>query len=238
MENTKQQIEINLPEASGVENEATTRFTHAGKEYILFVALKQDGDPVNPRWSFDEAAFLVCGHRQFTVDGPYHETATEIHRDKGEWEKRYHVYPVYACIDTGVRLKLETEAGFPDRQWDVSTCGYCLISRDESNIPEPLKLAERMVEDLNHYRSGDVWGYDIALYELQTDPGGNAFEDRAYYEYHSKALFGHSIWGYYGSEYALQAAKSIAESIINGPNKRTAETKEFARVTKAGSEAQ
>jgi hypothetical protein len=210
------QIEINLPEVSRRDNEATTRFTVAGKEYILFVAIQQDPDPISPKERNDEAAFLVYGHRQFTVNGPGREKAEDVHKAKAEWEKTHHVYPVYAYIHSGVFLKLNTDEGLPDRQWDVSMAGYCLISRDTSNIPEPLKLAEGIVSDWNQYLSGDVWGYDMGLYELEKDSDGDPIEERDYYRRHSKPVYEDSCWGFFGSEHALEETKHQAESYING----------------------
>jgi hypothetical protein len=218
----EKQIEIKLPDASGIDNEATTRFNHAGKEYILFVALKQDCDPISPSEHADKHAFLVYGHRQFDVDGPNGEEALEVHRTKAEWEKTHHVWPVYAYIHSGVRLRLNTDAGFPDRQWDVSMCGYCLVTRDKSEVPEPLEYAEGMIEEWNQYLSGDVWGYDIGLYELQTDPDGDPIEERDYYEGHGKAIADESCWGFYGDTYALGETKSEAEACINGLRKKVA----------------
>jgi hypothetical protein len=208
-------IELNLPDTSDRKNETFTRFTHAGKEYILFIKIQADSDASSPSEDADKNAFLVYGHRDFTVNGPDEEKAREVHEAKSTWEETHHVWPVFAYIHSGVHLQLGTDAGLPDRQWDVSMCGYCLVTRDASDIPEPRKYAEGMIETWNQYLSGDVWGYDIELHKLQTDSDGDPIEERDYYERHSRALDEDSCWGFYGSEYALQETKSIAEGIVN-----------------------
>jgi hypothetical protein len=219
---TEQQIEIQLPHLSGSDNSATTQFTHADKQYILFIDIKQDSCPTAPDDHADEHAFLVYGHRQFAVDGPNKEKAQAVHEAKAEWEKTHHVYPVYAYIHSGVRLKLNTDAGFPDRQWDVSMCGYCLVTRNESEIPEPQKYAEGMIEEWNQYLSGDVWGYDLALYTLQKDEDGDAIEERDYYERHGKAVYEDSCWGFYGDKHVLEETKEQAQSYINSIQRKVA----------------
>jgi hypothetical protein len=212
--------DINMPNPSRGDDISLTRFEHGGKQYILFVAVNQDPGPMYPADRNDEEAFLVYGHRSFTVNGPNHEKAEDIHKAKAEWEKTHHVYPVYAYIHSGVYLKLNTDAGLPDRQWDVSMAGYCLVTRDTSNIPEPLKLAEGMIEEWNQYLRGDVSGYDMGLYEFQSDPDGDPIEEFDYYKRHGKEVYKDSCWRFYGTEYVLIAAKSMAESYINGLNKK------------------
>lgn len=214
------QIEIQLPTEPWSKDTTLTRFTHEGKDYALFVSIKQDIDPAStPDDHADENAFLVYGHRDFTVNGPKGEKALEVHENMAEWEKTHHVWPVYAYIHSGVRLQLNTDAGMPDRQWDVSMAGYCLVTRDTSDIPNALQYAEGMIEEWNQSLSGDVWGYDVALYDLQRDAQGDPIEERDYYEGHGKALSEDSCWGFYGLKYAQDEAKQSAENDIDGLTK-------------------
>lgn len=212
-------IEINLPKAGGREETAVTRFRRNRKDYILFVTIEQDQDPTEPADHADQNTFLVYGHRSFTVDGPEGQKALEVHGAKTEWEKTHHVWPVFAYIHSGVYLKLGTDAGLPDRQWDVSMCGYCLVTKDTNEIPEPWKYAEGMIADWNQYLSGDVWGCDITLHELKNDDGGEPIEDRDYYRFH-KNIASDSCWGFYGYEYACEEAKDTAEAIVKGLSKK------------------
>jgi hypothetical protein len=218
---TEQQIEINLPTISGIENSALTRFAHAGIKYILFIQIDRDPDPVSPQERHDEGAFLVYGHSSFTVNGPAYEKAKEVHRDKGDWEKTYHVYPVYIDFQSGVRFELKSDPGFGDRKWGASMCGYCLVIRDKS-IPQPLKLAEVMIEDWNHYLRDDVWGYNMALYRLQTDSEGDAIEERNHYERHAEAIYKDPEfhWGFGGEKHALEKARRQAKALIDGLRRR------------------
>ncbi len=221
----------NLPTDSYQHNDAATRFSRDGKDYILFVKLEQDQDAEGPRDHADKHAFLVYGHRDFTVKGPNNEEAIEVHKAKSKWQRHHWVWPVYAYIHSGVHLQLGTDAGLPDRQWDVSMCGYCVVTRSKKEIPDPRKYAEGMIEEWNQYLSGDVYGYDIALYKLQRDEDGEPIEERDYYERHAKVLDSDSCWGFYGWEYALDEAKSSAEQAISALDGATSNTEVTSEVS-------
>jgi len=150
------------------------------------VEIIRDPDPISPEDRADRHAFLVYGHRDFTVHGPNQETAEQVYRDRAEWEKTHTVYPVYAYIHSGVRLGLST-AGMVDIPWDVSLSGAALVTRDESEIPQPQEYAQAMIEEWNQYLSGDVYGYKIA------DAQGEDVD---------------SCWGFYGQESCEQEARA------------------------------
>jgi hypothetical protein len=150
-----------------------------------------DDDPTSPQENADKDAFLVYGHRRFTVDGPGGEKALDVHRAKAEWEKTHYVYDVYAYIHSGVRLGLSTN-DMVDVQWDVSMCGYILITKDKKEIPNPDKYAQGMIDEWNQYLSGDVYGYVIE------DQDGNHID---------------SCWGFYGLEYAKTEARNAVPAV-------------------------
>jgi hypothetical protein len=150
------------------------------------IKLFTDHDTTSPSESADKHAFLVYGHRDFTVNGPSKERAQDVHRDKKKWAKTHHVHEVYAYIHSGVRLGLST-AGMVDVQWDVSMCGYLLITKDKSEIPRPDEYAQSMIDEWNQYLSGDVYGYVIA------DGNGEHVD---------------SCWGFFGFDYAKTEARN------------------------------
>lgn len=149
------------------------------------IEIYQDSDSISPNENADRHAFLVYGHRSFMVDGPDGEKAKDIHKSLDEWRENFHVYPVYAYIHSGVHLQLGSDEGLPDRQWDVSMCGYVLITKDEKEIPNPEKYAQGMIDEWNQYLSGDVWGYKIKAGDEDID----------------------SCWGFYGLEYCKEEAR-------------------------------
>ena len=149
------------------------------------IEIYQDSDPLSPNENADRHAFLVYGHRSFTVNGPDGEKAKDIHESLDEWKEKFHVYPVYAYIHSGVRLQLGSDEGLLDRQLDVSMCGYVLITKDEKEIPNPEKYAQGMIDEWNQYLSADVWGYQIKA-------GDEDFD---------------SCWGFYGLEYCKEEAR-------------------------------
>ena len=162
------------------------------------IEIHQDEDPFfSPKENADKHAFLVYGHRDFTVYGPNNEKAQDIHNNLDEWKETYHVWPVYTYIHSGVYLKLGSDEGLPDRQWDVSMCGYVLITKDESEIPYPEKYAQGMIEEWNQYLSGDVWGFVIKAGEEEI----------------------RSCWGFYGLDYCKEEARSEAPDKPYCPHK-------------------
>lgn len=83
-----------------------------------------------------------------------------------------------------------------------------------------MKCGEGMIDEWNQHLRGDVWSFDVALYELQKDIDSDAIKERDYYERHGKAISEDSCWGFYGSDYVLTEAKSIAECQINSLGKK------------------
>ena len=150
------------------------------------VTIEQDSDPIAPDDSADEHAFIVTTrNRYFQVDGPNKETADTVGDNLEEWEKTHHVYKLNALIHSGIHLSIVSDLKEYYMGFDSGQIGFLLVTRDESEIPEPFKYAEGMVETWNQYLSGDVWGYTIE------DGEGDHVD---------------SCWGFYGFEYAKEEA--------------------------------
>lgn len=114
------------------------------------------------------------------------------------------VLPLYIYDHSGVALSLHRTGQFAD-QWDSGQLGFVIIRRkaalDEysrTRMSEKLrnhliKIAEAEVATYNQFLCGDVYGYQV------TNKDGEDID---------------SCWGYYGTKYAIQEAKSVVEHTI------------------------
>jgi hypothetical protein len=132
----------------------------------LLIRIYQDDDPRSPDDDDNEDAFIVYEHRNFAVSrngfdpSKIHEALQEA-EDPKEFNK-YHIWVVNAYIHSGVSLSLSrAQYPFNDR-WDVSTTGYCLISRKEwPDEAKAKEVAESVIKEWNQYLLGDVYYYEI-----------------------------------------------------------------------------
>ena len=130
-----------------------------------------------------------CAHTGRTEDA-FREWLTIY--DKKEWA----VYTVDSYIHGGVRLALSGSieaARMPDRQWDVSRCGFVLIKKDGDwgdgvNFEE---AAASHIKVWNQYLEGDVWTADVM------DSSGETLE---------------SCGGLYGDDYAWEWAREQVDT--------------------------
>ncbi len=98
--------------------------------------------------------FLVHDHRDFTVSRKGYDPR-EIAENGGKKEG-FFVFPVEAYIHSGVVLSV----GSGGRGWDVSHCGFILVSKEETtDETEALKMAEGLCEAWNEYLSGEVYEF-------------------------------------------------------------------------------
>lgn len=138
----------------------------------------QDPDPLCPSEHQDESAFLIAGHRDFSVPFPG-EKGEPTPEQAEEFAKRgtHHVFPIEAYIHSGVRLAFSSEGNFVDRRWDVSNpVGYIFLAKSEwKRRAKARKYAEGMLREWNDYLSGNVYGF---MFEGTGDPD--------------------SCWGFYG----------------------------------------
>jgi len=119
----------------------------------------------------DAGAFLVAGHRQFSVPFPGEKrgpTADQVNA----WTERgtHHRFPLEAYIHSGVVLAFSSEGNFPDRRWDVSNpVGFIFLCREEWPDEDKARgYAAGMLKHWNDWLSGNVYGFMI---EGKADPG-------------------------------------------------------------------
>ncbi len=148
------------------------------------VKIIQDEDAQSP--DNDQDLFLVTTrNRYFDVQRKGFDL--DSIRD-GEHAAEYDHFPLFAYVHSGVALSLGRGGQFSD-PWDSGQIGFVLVKKPD--FPEPEKAAESLVEEWNQYLRGDVWG---AVVE---SPDGEQLD---------------SCWGFYGSDYAHEEGKLMAES--------------------------
>jgi len=178
-------------------------FEHCG----LTVRIIQDEDPSDPEEG-DTPVYLCHFHRAFQYCGdelPFDsfEGCMAFLTDPAHADEReeWAIFLLDSYIHSGVHLTLAGSleaARLPDRQWDVSQCGAVFVKKDDEwGIPEGATepdykgIAESHVNTWNQYLSGDVWGYIVQdSSEAELD----------------------SCWGFYGADYCIEEAKSVASS--------------------------
>lgn len=167
------------------------------------IEIHQDQDAQSPSEWGDKDLFLVANHRDFYVPEPGEKRITDDAETLVErWKDTHWIFPLEAYIHSGVVLALSHEGNFPDRQWDVSQLGFVFCSKKEWRLRKSArKAALSLVGEWNEYLSGDVWGYVV-------DPDGDNEE---------------SCWGFYGFDYCVSEAKSMAEHVAK---KKAEEAKE------------
>lgn len=172
------------------------------------IEIHQDTDAQSPSEWGDTSLFLVANHRDCYIPEPGEKRITDDASELVErWKATHWIFPLEAYIHSGVVLALSGEGNFPDRQWDVSQLGFVFCDKKEWRLRKSArKAALSHVETWNQYLSGDVWGYVV-------DPDG---------------LNEDSCWGFYGFDYCVEEAKSIAEQAAKAKSDETAEAAEMA----------
>ena len=98
------------------------------------------------------------------------------------------IFTVNAYIHSGIALSLGSDYPFNDK-WDSGVGGFLLVNSKEFTHPE--KAAKGIVEELNQYLNGDVWGYVVET------PDGEHLD---------------SCWGFYGKENCEEEGKAALKS--------------------------
>jgi len=192
-------------------------------EYKLKIERDEFGESPDS-WQ-DTNIFLVYDHRQFDVKRKgfepraiydhlnakeiivKNERGDELETYQDDLDPKYEDYYIFgvdAYIHSGVVLSLTDDRDFPDRQWDVSTTGYILASKQEYKDEEIARNgAKCLIDTWNQYISGDVWGYQVVK-ETTCNCCNNTKEE-----------FVDSCWGFYG----LEECKEQGQFALDGFNK-------------------
>jgi len=220
------------------------------------IEIHQDSLSDSPDSWDDDQLFLVYHHRQFTINrkgfDPHQinehllakEPNKENYLDSDEFEmdfndyaesinleyNNYWIFPVDAYIHSGVHLSLANARTYPDRSFDVSTTGYCLVKKElQENVEDAYVLAESLIESWNNYLSGEIYGFIIkklnTIYSISKEKFDKILHFRIVDETELKDIINqfnvedeweelNSCWGYYGEkglENAIEEAKCRIE---------------------------
>jgi len=169
----------------------------------LTVKIYQDLEPESPR-EWDNLGLMVAFHQRYSLgDKDHGYTVEELIKLIGY---RLRTDPIIALplylYDHG-SVAMSTSRNWPfDCRWDSMQVGYIFVTKDKvrqeygvKRISPKLREAvekrlEGEVKDYSDYLSGDVYGYVVE------DAAGNDLD---------------SCWGYYGFDYCVQEAKSMAD---------------------------
>ena len=178
-------------------NDAVETLDYKGYKIEIF----PDQDARSPDEDGDDSLFLVHYHRQFQIEHKSvisEEDTREIYQGTDSvgrvaaLGKKYHIFDVKALIHGGGHLSLGTGGFMEDPGgWDTSHVGLVLASKEEfPTWEQATKAAESLISTWNQYLSGDIYGYTVT-------GGDGRFEREP----------GSSVWGFYGTSAAIEAAK-------------------------------
>ena len=159
------------------------------------ITIDYDDSPESPR-EWDNLGTMVCWHSRYNL-GDSH-SFDDPQEFLNTVEPNDIVLPLYLYDHSGITM---STTGF-SCPWDSGQVGYIHITaekiREEYSVKRvSKKLKERVtnylvgeVETYDQYLTGDVYGYTVE---------------------HKKSGEEDSCWGFYGIDFAIEEAKSIAE---------------------------
>ena len=187
------------------------------EQHGLVVKIYPDDDTPSPRED-DNLGHMVCWHLRRNLGderigiGEHGRTVKEVEQWLVQTRQALIVLPlwIYEHGQVTMTAREEVYQNYPDKQWDAGQVGFIYITaekiREEYSEQVSAELLQKVREYLrsevdvyDQYLQGDVWGYVI-----QEPPGEEDGEP-------GKELA--SCWGYYGLEYAREAAEAAAGAI-------------------------
>lgn len=170
----------------------------------LVIQIEYDDCPESPR-EWTNVSKLVCFHRRYNL-GDNHGYSQDDFESWGELReaiaKEYHPIVIFPLImhDHGL-ITLTTGSGHGN-DWDSGQVGWAFDTpenREECGLDDRFgrfgtdciaRIVRAEVETYNQYLNGDVYGYVIL------DEDGSTLD---------------SCWGFYGLEWAIEAAHESAD---------------------------
>lgn len=174
----------------------------------LTIRIEQDEDPESPR-EWDNLATMLCFHKRYSL-GDKTDLRSDAFNGWGEVEKHLRkelgavlVAALYLYDHSGLRMKIGSFIGHAQHaEWDSGQVGFIYVTREallkehsakritKKMLAQAQKNMEGEVETYDQYLSGQVYGYIVE------DEDGEHLD---------------SCWGFYGYEYCLEEAKSVAD---------------------------
>jgi len=126
--------------------------------------------------------------------------------------------PLYLYDHSGITMS----TGPFSCPWDSGQVGWIYATkemiREEYGITRISKqllkkvevLLESEVKEYDQYLTGDVWGYDVKLLKRHADAEPGSFDEND-----ADVLEEESCWGFFGSDYCLEEARTVAENLAS-----------------------
>lgn len=140
-------------------------------------------------------SYEECPEYEFEDGVEFKEFTTQIARDEfyGQMAILHGVSRVFIVEHyehSGHHYSLVGEGNYPDRQFDVRPSVVLVVPDDAT---EPREYAQGILDEYNAYLAGEVYGVVVETFE----PDGTPVDCDA-------------VWGYIGTEYALEEMKAMA----------------------------
>lgn len=217
------------------------------KEYKGYtIETHQDMDPLNPRAEYDNFGHMYCWHRNWTLgdDGKrgYPADYPEPSDLEAEFTKSDVILPIYMYEHSGVALSTGNDTYPFNDVWDSGQVGYIVAWADEIRkeysvkritkaIREKVvKLLQSEVKTYSQYLNGEVYGYVIKAPPVDADDEDEDDEPHYYSNApepgRGEEIEDGSCWGFYGTDYMLEDAKSVIDWHIKHLEEEAAEQTE------------
>lgn len=195
--------------------DAINTFEHAGCTVKIFA----DPDPSNPRTEWDQACVFAFFHKRYSLGddlGKVLGTDYLKAENFNGWDamqayiekefKPVYITPVFMYDHSGITIS-STPFSCP---WDSGRIGFAFVTREtalkEMNTKRVTKkvrdwaarYTEASIKEYDQYLRGDVYGYEVTHPNLLDEDGEPEVD---------------SCWGFYGSDYCEEEAKSVAEAV-------------------------
>lgn len=178
----------------------------------LKITIEQDELAEDSREAFDHIGTMICFHHNYNLGDDHSYTDPKdallsILGDYTDWEeyvgycdlpidelfieleKIAYVLPLYLYDHSGITMSTSPFSC----PWDSDQVGFIYAMKDyaDKETPDPVKYLEGEVKEYDQYLTGEIYGYIVE------DPEEYVDED--------------SCWGFYGYDYCLEEAKSVAD---------------------------
>lgn len=177
----------------------------------LTIQIEQDQDAESPRTSHDCLGIMVAFHKRYNLGDSCHGFSEQDYSSWAELEaaievrhKPVVILPLYLYDHSGLRIKVGSFQGLLPQghaEFDSGQIGFIFVSREAAlkeyggkkltakKLAQARMVLEGEVETYDQYLRGDVYGYAVK------DAGEHL----------------DSCWGFYGYDYCLQEARSVAD---------------------------
>lgn len=190
------------------------------------IKIIQEEYPSNPREEFDNMGIMSCYHRDYILgDKKY----SKRHVDLDGIVKDPKVFALGLYFHDHGMIGMSCDNDFT-HDYDDGLVGYIWITKERvrkeysckritrKTREKLLKYLQGEVKEYSQYLEGDVWGYQIVGPRSKYDPEEcETCEDRYSCPECNGCEDGEeldSCWGYYGSDYCLQEAKSMVDYYV------------------------